>query len=393
MKLTFPEGFIWGTSTAAAQIETAVNHNWVGLQSKDGYTFKRTADHELRRDEDVEYIAQLGQAYRMSAAWWRLQEAPFAPFNIEVVNEYRSFMGKLKARNMYIMFVLHHFTNPIWFENEGSWENPMVVPMFIDYVKKVVKHFGDLIDNWNTFNEPAVYLVNSRLMGSFPPKKKNIFHLWKALKNMSNAHKKSVKVLKNHNTNIPIGISKNTVIYKAQNVLGVIPAYLIDKLFMEIIADHFVEGCDYWGMSYYAKIRLGPNPISEVHSPGKLDKMGIKHDKMWEYYPKGMQESMERYHKRYGLPFIITENGICTDDCQERISSINDYLGLLHQSIQNGIEVLGYFHWTTMDNFEWDLGPTYRFGLVHVNFETGDRQMKESGKYYQQVVTQNGIET
>jgi len=392
MYIQFPENFIWGTSTAAAQIETASNHEWKGLLSKDGHVFNRTADHEKRRTEDVQYIATLGNSYRMGLDWARLQTAPNAVFDPEVVAEYRSFLAKLKARGMYVMMVLHHFTNPTWFAKQGSWENPKCIPMFIDYVSQVVDNFGDMVDNWNTFNEPGVYLFNSRLMGVFPPLKKNPWHFWKALKNMSRANWISVQLIKDKYPRAPIGMSKNAVIFHPENILGWPVAKLADKVFMEIIADRFAEPLDYIGVSYYAKIPFNPFPVTEIDNPGKLTEMGYKHDKMWAYYPQGMKESVLRYHKRYGKPIIITESGICTDDCAVRIDSIKDYLKLLHECMQEGVDLKGYFHWSTMDNFEWNLGPTYHFGLVAVDAETGDRRMKESGEFYAEIVKNNGLE-
>ncbi|QQS28030.1 MAG: glycoside hydrolase family 1 protein [Sphingobacteriales bacterium] len=390
-QLIFPPGFIWGTSTAAAQIETAYNHDWQGVVAKDGYVFERTSDHELHREEDLGYIASLGQAYRMSLPWWRLQTEPMARFDKQVVAEYRSFLAKLAARKIYIMMVLHHFTNPLWFVRAGSWEEKKTLPMFLDYVQQMVENFGDLVHNWNTFNEPAVYLFNSRLHGGFPPFKKSLTAFYKALKNMSRAHRLSVAIIKDRYENIPVGISKNAVIFSPQNFLGRLPAWIADKVFMEYVADHFIEGCDYWGMSYYAKIRLDPFPISEVDTPGKLDKMGIVHDGMWEYYPQGMKESVLRYHKRYGKPMFITESGICTHDSDIRIASIKDYLTLLHQCIGEGVDLRGYFHWSTIDNFEWNLGPTYKFGLVNVDYETGTRTLKKCGEFYKTVVRNNGL--
>ena len=161
MDLLFPKDFIWGTSTAAYQIETAFEHDWRGVKSIDGHVFERTADHELHRAEDLAYIAQLGNAYRMSLDWSRLQRQANGKFDAEVVKEYRSFLAKLKARNIYIMMVLHHFTNPLWFVQNGSWENSANIPVFLNYVEQMVDNFGDLVDNWNTFNEPDVTLLTA----------------------------------------------------------------------------------------------------------------------------------------------------------------------------------------------------------------------------------------
>ena len=391
MNLKFPENFVWGTSTAATQIETASAHDWKGEKAKDGYVFERTAEHEKRRTEDLQYIVKFGNAYRMSLDWARLQVAPFAPFSAEVVGEYRAFMAKMQVRNIHIKLVIHHFTNPKWFVNAGSWENPKNIQAFLDYVKQLWEHFGDFVDSWNTFNEPAVYLVNSRLLGDFPPHKKNPLSFRKAFKNMSRAHRLSVKILRHLCPYTPIGMSKNTIIFEGENWLGEKLAKVADRVFMEEMADAFVEGLDYLGISYYAKIPFSPWPITEIKQPGKLAEMGRKHDKMWEYYPEGLKENIKRYWKKYKLPIVVTENGICTDDCEQRISAIKDYLKQVHECIEEGVDVRGYFHWSTIDNFEWNLGPTYRFGLVHVDFESGKRSIKKSGLFYQDVVRNNGI--
>ncbi|HNG91040.1 MAG TPA: family 1 glycosylhydrolase, partial [Saprospiraceae bacterium] len=119
--LAFPSHFFWGTSTAAAQVETATDHPWRGLLALDGYRFERTTDHERRRAEDAEYIARLGSVYRCGVDWCRLQPAPLAPFQAAVVAEYRTFFDLLRARGVSLMFVLHHFAHPNWFEEKGGW--------------------------------------------------------------------------------------------------------------------------------------------------------------------------------------------------------------------------------------------------------------------------------
>lgn len=391
MEVQFPKNFLWGTSTAAYQIETASEHDWKGVNSKDGHTFLRTADHELRRNEDLQYISLLGNAYRMSMDWAKLQSAPNEAFNPDVVAEYRSFLAKLKARNIYVMMVLHHFTNPLWFVQNGSWENPQNIPVFINYVEQMVDTFGDLIDNWNTFNEPEVYLCNSRLLGNFPPFKKSWSSFNAALNNMSRSHKLAVKVLKNRYPRVPVGISKNCAVFAAENWKGWLPAKVADYVFMNYIPSKFMESTDYFGMSYYARIPLDPYPITEIDQPGKLARLGRPHDKMWEYYPEGMYESIRRYWKKYNKPIVITESGICTPDSEVRIASIKDYLRILRRCMDEGIDIKAFFEWTTMDNFEWNLGPTYQFGLVAVDYATGKRRMKSCGEFYSKVVRDSGF--
>ncbi len=391
MEIQFPEDFIWGTSTAAAQIETASDHEWNGVESKDGYVFRRTIDHELRRDEDLGYICMFGEMYRMGVDWARLQPRPLAPLDPVVVKEYRDFMLALKANGMQIMFVVHHFTNPNWFASLGSWRRENNVKFFVDFGEKVAAAFGDLVDNWNTFNEPGVYCFNAFLTGVFPPFEKNYNTMRKVLKHLGMAHHALFPILKRYTPDIPIGISKNCVSFYGLNPLGKPIAKVADKHFMEMVADTFATQLDYLGLSYYARIGFDPRPVTEIDRPGKLKKMGRRHDKMWEYYPQGLKDSLLRFYERYGLPMMITENGICSEDCDERIESIKDYLRLIHECIHEGVDIRGYMHWSTFDNFEWNLGPTYQFGLVQVDMHSMERRLKKSGEFYIDVCTRNGF--
>ncbi len=389
--LKFPDGFIWGTSTAAAQVETAGDHNWNGVEAMDGYTFSRTTDHEKRRDEDIGYIKQFGSMYRCGVDWSRLQNEAFAEFDKDVVEEYRDFFQKLNAEGTSIMFVIHHFMNPNWFEKNGTWLNEDNIPAFIDYARQCIEHFGDLVENWNTFNEPNVYAINGFMIGGFPPFKKNYFKANKVLKHMGKAHDVVYDLIKKSYPDKWVGISCNTVDFQGINFLGNIVAKFARWWFMDRAADHFSK-VDYWGLSYYAHIPMNPFPITEIDTPGRLDKMGYVHDKMWAYKPSAFRDIILQFHQKYNKPIIITENGICSDDSNERISCIKDYLSILHGLIQSGVDIKGYMHWSTWDNFEWNLGPTYRFGLVRIDLETMDRQMTDAGTYYSQLTKENGLE-
>jgi len=390
MTLTFPDHFFWGTSTAAAQIETASEHNWKGLKAKDGYTFQRTTDHEKRRDEDLENIVQFGSVYRCGVDWARLQTAPFADFEPEVVEEYQVFFEQLNARGVRIMFVLHHFTNPLWFEKNGTWLKESNIAAFVDYAQQCIRHFGPYVFNWNTFNEPNVYAANGFFFGQFPPHKKSYFKANRVLKHLGMAHDIVYELIKTTYPNHPVGISLNTAYFKALHPLGKIPAWFSDWWFLKKAARPF-QRLDYWGLSYYAYIPFTPMMVTELDHPGKLKKLGIPHDGMWGYHPEGLGIILRRFHKKYRKPIVITENGICTDDPQVRIQAIRDYVRVCHKAIQDGVDLRGYIHWSAWDNFEWNLGPTYRFGLVRVNIHTLERTMTDAGRFYAGLVRENGM--
>ena len=391
MDIQFPGDFIWGCSTAAAQIETASDHNWKGLQSRDGHIFDRTTDHEKRRDQDIEYIARFGQVYRCSVDWARLQPAPFALFDEKVVAEYRSFFQQLNFMGIKVMLVLHHFSHPRWFEEAGAWLYEENINSYMDYVRQCTENFTEYISYWNTFNEPNVYAMNAYLLGNFPPKKKNRFTAAnRVLNNMEIAHKVAYHFIKEKDNSDQVGISVNTAWMQGKNLPGIVLAFLSSYWFHHPGKDFF-EVADFIGISYYAYVPFKPFPITEIDNPGKLEKLKIPHDRMWGYRPEGLGRAIRSFYKRYKKPVIITENGICTEDPEKRILAIRDYLRIIHQEIRNNIPVKGYFHWSAWDNFEWNLGPTYRFGLVHVDFDTMERSSTDAATYFSAIVKNNGF--
>ncbi len=391
MKLDFPDGFFWGTSTAAAQIETASDHQWRGLRAKDGRVFERTTDHEKRRMEDAEFIKRFGNIYRCSVDWSRLQTEPFAKFDKDAVDEYCNFFEKLEKGRVGLMFVLHHFAHPNWFEQKGGWANEENIPVYLDFVRQCVKHFGEYVRYWNTFNEPNVYAMNAFLLGNFPPyKRRKYLTANRVLDNMGRAHEIARTMIK-EKSDAPVGISLNTACFEGTNLLGSLVAAFVRWWFMSRAARPFRK-CDFWGLSYYAFVPFTPVPLNALEHAAALESRSIPHDKMWGYRPDGLGEVLRRFSKKYAKPIIVTENGICTDDPQQRIRALKDYLKICHDVIRDGVDLQGYVHWSTWDNFEWHLGTDYRFGLVRVNFDTMERTMTEAGLFYEKIARQNGLE-
>lgn len=381
MTLQFPDTFRFGTSTSAVQIETADNHDWQGFTARDSSIFTRTTDHELLWEEDVAIISSLAPNYRMSFMWSRLQTAPLAPLDREAVLHYRNLLINLKLQGVDIMLVLHHFANPTWFSKQGGWANEQSVAWWLDYVKKVIHEFGEFVTLWNTFNEPNLYISLSSLAGLFPPQKTNPVYAWRVLNNMSLAHKQAYELLQAHAPGKPVGISHNASILEADNLIGKLPAKITDWLYMDFIPGWF-EVCDFFGLSYYSRIGYDPMPVTFLTTPDKITKGNKQHDDMWEYYPEGLGLCIERYWKRFRKPIIITENGMCTNDDNLRIKSLYDYMGILHNQIEKGVDIRGYYHWSTWDNFEWNLGPSYRFGLYACDPQTKARVKRPSADVY-----------
>ena len=390
-RYTFPSNFFWGTSTAAAQVETATNHSWRGQKALDGYVFERTTDHELHRLEDADLIVRLGSIYRCGVDWGRLQSEPNAKFDAAVVEEYSAFFQKLQKNGVGLMFVLHHFAHPNWFEQRGGWTKEDNIPLYLDFVRQCLKHFGEYVHYWNTFNEPNVYAMNAYMLGNFPPRKKGrYFTANLVLDNMGRAHNIAFDMIR-EKSKAPIGISLNTACFEGTNLLGKMAAAFVRWWFMTRAARPFKK-CDFWGLSYYAYMLFDPFPIDAITRKAALEKRQILHDRMWGYRPEAFGKVIRDFHHKYGKPIIVTENGICTDDQQQRINAICDYLSVCHQAIAEGVNIQGYIHWSTWDNFEWHLGPTYRFGLVRVDLDTMERSMTDAGLFYEKIAKQNGFD-
>lgn len=381
MTLSFPDDFIFGTSTAAAQIETAFEHDWQGVKSRDGFVFDRTTDHELRFKEDAAIIASLAPGYRMGLMWSKLQRKPFGAFDADAVKAYHDFLTDLKARGVSIMMVLHHFTNPLWFAKTGGWEKEENILQWVDFCKKVVDEFGHYVTSWNTFNEPNVYASYGWITGFFPPFKINPYLAGKVVKNMGKAHNLVYAYIKSKFPQQPVGISHNAVVFSSENVLGWFPAWLSDWWFMEYVPDHFTN-VDFFGMSYYARLSHDPMPITYIDTPHKIKALGKQHDDMWEYHPEGLRTCLDRYWKKYKKPIIITENGVCDSSDELRQQAILDYAAIIHQAIADDLDIRGYYWWSAWDNFEWHLGPTYRFGLYECDLETKARRKRKSAGVY-----------
>jgi beta-glucosidase len=391
MKLSFPPYFEFGTSTAAYQIETGVGHDWCGVRARDGHVFGCTTDHELQYGEDVDIIASLAPCYRMSLMWSRLQPEPMAPFDNSVKDEYHALLQMLKAKDVSIMMVLHHFANASWFAKAGGWEKESNIPLWVDFAQKLVDEFGQYVSRWNTFNEPNLYVSMGWCTGEFPPFKKNMITARKVIRNIGKAHDIVYDYIHAKYPGSSVGISHNCTVFAAENALGELPSKFADWWYMEFLPGHFSR-TDFFGMSYYARIGFDPAPITFLTSPGKIRKLKREHDDMWEYYPLGLGECIDRYWAKYRKPIIITENGICTNDDVKRVNAIKDYMTIVHRSLEKGVDVRGYYHWSTWDNFEWSLGPTFRFGLYSCDLKTRTRSKKPSADVYSSLAHTRSLE-
>ena len=392
----FPDDFILGTATSAFQIEGAGKTEWQGFVGKDGTPLNNAIMHYERYREDMEYILYLGNAYRFSMDWSKLQEEPFGELNKDVLAHYEYIFKTLKENNKKVMLVLHHFSNPSWIFKYGGWPSDKTADIFVDYSKKVLDYFGPYIDYLNSFNEPNAYGLETYLLKDFPPNKFSISGWKKTLKNMGRAHEQIYDYAKEKYPLMQVGISYAAMLMDTFSEKSVFQK--IVKRFAELVQNEGVHELftkkgkvDFIGFSYYTRILLaGGFTVAYADRGLKFwEKNGLAHDDIWEIYPEGIYRNLKYFYEKYKKPLIITENGSCTENDSLRTKVLHDHLKYVLKAVNEGIPVKGYFHWSTFDNFELATGPSRKFGLVGIDFKDPklERKMKGSGEYYHKIVS------
>ena len=391
----FPHNFLWGASTSAHQVEGGNIHNDWWLAEQNGAlkeASNQACQHYELYAQDFAIAKDLGHnCHRFSIEWSRIepQEGYFQDSEIE---HYRKVIAELKNQGIEPVVTLHHFTNPVWFSQMGGWTNFKLQKYFLRFVERIVKELSSSVRFWITINEPLVYSSHSYLLGAWPPKERSLFKTAKVTLNLAQAHIQAYgiihKIYQDKGQESPmVSIAANLQAFELcqptlKNKLAV---YLRHKLynlyFIELLLSK--KTLDYIGVNYYGR------NLADVESWGikslLLDTCKYNHHPLrknslgWDIYPEGLYNLLISL-KKYNLPILITENGICTEDDDLKWDYIREHLEQLYKSIEEGVNVLGYIYWSLIDNFEWDKGFTPRFGLVHVDYENQRRTVRTSAK-------------
>ena len=380
--LKFPEGFLWGTATSAYQVEGGIEDcDW----ARD-FSAGKACDHYSLYEKDFDLLQSLNQnAYRFSIEWSRI-EPEAGKFNLKEIRRYEDILQSLKARKIKTMVTLSHFTLPIWLAEMGGWASSGINFYFPRFAKKIFDKFQNLVDLWITVNEPLVLASNSYLEGIWPPHRKSLSLFFKAIRNQESCHKKIYKIFHRNKPEVKIGIAKNNCFFEPSSQKSFFDkigtkacSYFWNQYFLDRIKNHL----DFIGLNYYFHY--------EIKFPFKrLSGKGIKSDIGWEIYPMGIYYALGEL-KKYNLPIYITENGLADQKDQLRESFIRDHLYWVWKAIEQWVDVRGYFHWSLMDNFEWEkrFGP--KFGLIEVDFKNFERKIRPSAIYYAQVCKDNQL--
>ncbi len=405
------DGLLLGAATAGAQIEGGDdNSNWARFSSEgkiaDGSSILRACDHYNRWREDYDLMAKMGiKIYRFGIEWSRI-EPRRGEFSDEAIAHYREEIEYMVSLGIKPLLTLHHFTHPLWFEDLGGFTAAESVDLFMEYVMVAISAFGDIVSEYITINEPNVYCTNSLFYGTWPPEKKSIGALVNAFSNMTVCHIRAYEYI--HKARREMGFSDTRVSFanhlrvfapkNPYNPIHKICSALTEWLFQGAITKAMMTGkCrfpvmrrggikkgryyDFIAINYYSR-----STVSGI-SDGVRDDC-FKNDLGWEIYHEGLIELSRKMSKKYGAPIYVTENGTCDNDDSFRPRFIYDQLRLISEG-DTAIE--RYYHWSFMDNFEWREGESSRFGLVHINYETGERTVKKSGELYSRIIHDGGV--
>jgi len=415
----FPEGFLWGTATAAHQVEGRnQNNTWYAWEQEEG----RIVDgHKSglacdwwggRWREDFDRAQATSQnAHRLSIAWSRIQPAPDR-WDEDALDRYREMLMGLRDRKIKPMVTLHHFSEPLWVAELGGWENEAIVDLFAAFVRKAVAALMPYCDLWITINEPNVFAVGAYLDGVFPPGKKDLQATLKVFYNMVRAHARAYHIIHDLQPDSQVGTAMNyrgfhpatwlpfdhwiTKIYsKLFNDL--FPRALMDGQFKAIIKkEHIPEAAgtqDFLGVNYYScdLVKFDLTKRQEMFAGRFYPEDALLSESGFiANLPGGIVESI-RWGRQFGVPIFITENGV--DDSQDvlRPRYLVEHLHALWRAMNEDGIVKGYFHWSLVDNFEWERGWTQRFGLWGLDVESQARIRRPSVDLYAEICRKNGI--
>ncbi len=428
-KIYFPNNFMWGTATAAHQVEgNNTNNNWYRFEhQKDSNGKPRihnndksglAADHWNRYKEDIGLMNELGvKYYRFSIEWSKI-EPKNGIFNEKALEHYRELCTTLIDSGLTPVVTLHHFTHPIWFEDLGGFEKEENIKHYLEFSEFVFNKLSDLVPFWCTINEPAVYVSQGYFNGVFPPGKKDPVLAGQVMKNLLSAHVAVFRHLKTlpNGMNVQIGLVKNITQFDPLRRWHILDWYfsgILNDIFTNNTIDLLTTGdfnfylpgmanisykntdaigaIDFIGLNYYSRWHVKGHLNTATPFTFETRPEDIQTDMPYSIYPEGFYRAIQTISK-LNKPIIITENGIADNKDDRRELFIERYLYALYKAIMDGYDIRGYFYWTLMDNFEWAEGYAMKFGLYEVDFTTQKRELRKGSLAFSKIVKQPGAD-
>ncbi|CAN5534114.1 family 1 glycosylhydrolase [soil metagenome] len=385
---SFPDGFLWATATAAHQIEGGnVGNDWWDWEHRPGSGTAEPSgdacDSWHRWPDDVALVAELGLgAYRFSVEWSRIEPAE-GEFSGAALGHYRRQCEALRAAGIEPIVTFHHFTTPRWVVEGGGWEEPGTAVRFARFCERTAGELGGSMARACTLNEPNIVAMVGWLAGRFPPGKTDVEARRRVNRVLIDAHRRAVEAIRAAAPGVAVGLTLSMTDYQAvdggEAKRDQIRARMEDEFLAATAGDDFV------GVQTYSRSRIGP-------SGGLPGEPGVPDLPMgYEYWPQALEATIRRAAAVTGLPVLVTENGIGTDDDDQRIAYVTAALEGVLRCLADRIDVRGYTYWSLLDNFEWAFGYAPRFGLASVDRSTFARTPKPSARWFAEVAAANAI--
>jgi beta-glucosidase len=446
----FPAGFLWGAATSAYQVEGAVDEAGRGPSIWDRFSHEPgrvangdsadvSADHYHRWAEDVALMAELRLgAYRFSIAWPRVQPTGRGPVNPAGMAFYDRLVDELLQRGIEPCPTLYHWDLPAALDDAGGWLARATADRFGEYAAACVAALGDRVRTWFTINEPWVAATLGYRLGIHAPGHRDLGEAVRASHHLLLAHGRAVEAFRAARPAAGPG--------RIGIVLNLLPTYPASDTAADAAAATGSDGyTNRWFLDPVLRARYPEDTIAlferltgrlDFVEPGDLEAIGAPSDLLgvnyytrrvvravdgpglpwavepaaagvplteagWEIVPDALEDLLLRLRDEYGdVPLLITENGAVSNDQPDprgrvadpgRIRFLREHLTAAHRAIEAGVRLEGYFHWSLLDNFEWADGYRPRYGLVHVDYPSGRRLVKDSGRWYASVIAENGI--
>lgn len=445
MTSVFPDDFLWGAATAAYQIEGSPLADGAGpsiwqrfshdprLMAAKGDTGDVACDHYNRWREDVALMKALGlKAYRFSIAWGRVLPEGTGRVNAAGLDFYDRLVDELLANGIEPMATLYHWDLPAALDDRGGWLNRDSADWFADYGRVVFERLDRRVRKWVTLNEPWVVTDGGYLHGALAPGHRNLFEAPIASHNLMRAHGAAVKAYRAigaHEIGLVVNIEPKYAAsdspadqaacvraeaymnrqYLDPALLGRYPAEL-KEMFGEAWPDWptadfdlIRQPIDFLGVNYYTRNVTRADDSFLLRAGPVEQKYATYTTTGWEVFPQGLTDMLVWVRDTYGdIPLYVTENGAAFYDPPRpiagrvddplRVDYLRRHIAAVGEAIRRGVDVRGYMLWSLLDNLEWSLGYSKRFGIVHVDFETQARTPKASAHFYADVIASNGGE-
>ncbi len=408
---TLKPGMLLGAASSATQIDGGdFGHTWNDWYDKghikDGSDPAVAVGHWERWREDVLLMHKMGlQTYRFSIEWARV-EPEEGVYDEAAIAQIKEEIMLLTGLGIKPLVTLHHFTNPMWFEEKGGWLKTENIRLFLMYVEKMIRSFGHLVSEYITINEPNVYALLGYYHGAWPPGHRSSAEMFNVMSNMAAAHVRAYKLI--HDMRRSMGFKNSKVsfamhlrVFEPKNSLNPLDrasCITVERLFQTALAEAMMTGefkaplknvgrvrkgsySDFHAVNYYTRSTVSGKSIG-------VKKDCFKNDLGWEIYPEGITECCEKLMSIRPLPIYITENGVCAVNDSFRNRYIYEHLRTLCKS---KLPIKRYYYWSFTDNFEWLEGSYGRFGLVSVSGEGLERKIKRSGEFYSEIIKERGV--